>query len=839
MSNMQLYDYQLEMKRRIDAAFESYQSVMVQMPTGTGKTCLLAFCVYDWLRLHKGDVWIVTHRRELVAQIEQTIAAVMGKVAVGAGMAQTEGFRLHVKVYSIQWLARHYKVLAAPGVMVIDEAHHALAASYAEVMNAFPEVKKLGLTATPCRLNRQGFRHLFEVLLQSWSYDKFIAEGRLSLYDYMSVRPDSEEQRVVCGLRKRAADGDFSLEEMREKLDVRPSIERLCHTVQQYACGKKGIVYAIDIAHANHVADYYCAHGINALAISARTPAGERDRAVEDFRRGKIDVLVNVDLFGEGFDCPDVEFIQLARPTLSLAKYLQQVGRGMRVYEGKKYCLILDNVGLYRLFGLPSDERDWQAMFDGRMAGKADVMQVRSALDMGALTSRAKADDMLADAERTEMVMVLTHDGHRYDLNLTYGYKVVSGTDGLQGVVDAQGHEVLPCTYNKIELAAHGMAHLHSRRKLERERPWIDLRNGVRFVRQPEVVRCEWLEFVTADGVRLYPRVQTRLMTEADFVTRDALVHGIEDGLRFRQYYIPPSAVPQLYRFADRMDGCALFEVQDGHCYIKKGYGAKLVPVTLDEWKNEKAVWAKQVEDFEHKAQLFSKTCMFACPIMVDVSAGYRLADYHEPLDVRVVRNGAHGYSAMVRDVQTGRWRSNGSYAEVGQQAYGLRVVRNREGKYLLRTQYFERLDAHVDPKFDYAELLDDAYLHVRDNGAEYYVDLESRVCFETKPELVEIGCVKFQRVGNLYLPFDYRLSGVTPYRRGEIVGGMGICFVGKRLVVIDGYDTAYVIKRCYADGKRFVVSSAVQNKTFELYYNGKDGPELKRCVEASKVAHW
>lgn len=136
-------------------------------------------------------------------------------------------------------------------------------------------------------------------------------------------------------IEKRAADGDFSLREMREKLDVRPSIERLCHTVQQYAHGKKGIVYAIDIDHANHVADYYCAHGIKALAISARTPADERNRAVERFKQGQIDVLVNVDLFGEGFDCPDVEFIQLARPTLSLAKYLQQVGRGMRVYEGK------------------------------------------------------------------------------------------------------------------------------------------------------------------------------------------------------------------------------------------------------------------------------------------------------------------------------------------------------------------------------------------------------------------------------------------------------------------------------------------------------------------------
>mgnify|MGYP002660255674 FL=1 len=707
MKEIRLYDYQAEMKERIDTAFRSYQSVMVQMPTGTGKTVLLSEIVRSEEQSVKNRwVWIVVHRRELVEQIMGTLDIMLSSPSSTPDTTYSllsENSR--IKVMSIQWLSRHYQEMKErPSLIVIDEAHHAVAKTYAEVMNAYPEAKKLGLTATPCRLNCRGFGHLFEVLLQSWSYNKFIANGRLSLYDYMSVRPDSEEQKVVCGLKKRAADGDFSLREMREKLDVRPSIERLCHTVQQYAYGKKGIVYAIDIAHANHVADYYCAHGIKALAISARTPADERNRAVERFKQGQIDVLVNVDLFGEGFDCPDVEFIQLARPTLSLAKYLQQVGRGMRVYEGKKYCLILDNVGVYRLFGLPSDDRDWQAMFDGRVAGKADVRQARSVLDMGILTSRSKtADVMFTDAKRTEMVVVMTHDGHRYDLNLDYGYKLVRGMDGRQGIVDAQGNEVLPCTYSKIELTAHGLARLHSRRNSDRERPWIDLKNGVRFVRQPKVVRCEWFEFATADGVRLYPRVQTRWLTETDFVTHDALQRGVEDGLRFRQYYISPSAVPQLYRLVDRMDGYALFEAHDGHYYYKKDYSTNLMPMEWAEWKIKKDQWTRRKESFEQKARHFRETCMFAYPVMADVSAGYRLADYREPLDVRIVRNGATGYNTLVRDERTARWRPAGSYTAVGQQAYGVRVVTNWEGKYLLRTQYFERFDAHVDHKFLYA----------------------------------------------------------------------------------------------------------------------------------------
>ena len=139
----------------------------------------------------------------------------------------------------------------------------------------------------------------------------------------------------------------------------------------------KGIVYAIDIAHAEHIAEYYREQGVNALALSSKTDMKERKEAVEAFRASSvivhhqllkdkpIQVLVSVDLFSEGFDCPDVEFIQIARPTLSLAKYLQMIGRGLRPNKGKEWCTIIDNVGMYRRFGLPSGERDWGMFFEG------------------------------------------------------------------------------------------------------------------------------------------------------------------------------------------------------------------------------------------------------------------------------------------------------------------------------------------------------------------------------------------------------------------------------------------------------------------------------------------
>lgn len=358
-----LRDYQIEMKTRLMEAWKAHRSVMVQMPTGTGKTHLLASVVSEFVSSAGSGVWLIAHRRELVAQMEETLAK------YGIRREDTP-----VRVMSVQWLSRHWNEAGdAPGLIVIDEAHHALAASYTEMWKRYPAAKKLGVTATPCRLNRRGFTELFEVLVTSWSIAEFIEKGVLSVFDYVSIRPGSEERRLIDGLEKRGADGDYQVKEMDAVLNRRPGIERLYRSVRQFASGKKGMVYAISIEHARRIAEYYSRRGVNAVAVDSKTPAMERKRMVEEFRHGKIEVLVNVDVFSEGFDCPDVEFVQLARPTLSLAKYLQQVGRGLRRSEGKEACMLIDNVGLYRIFGLPTQRWNWDAMFRGRMAGKGSL----------------------------------------------------------------------------------------------------------------------------------------------------------------------------------------------------------------------------------------------------------------------------------------------------------------------------------------------------------------------------------------------------------------------------------------------------------------------------------
>ena len=372
-----LRDYQQEMKLRLFKEWEFHRSVMVQMPTGTGKTHLLAAVVKEFL-CGGGvgmRVWIVAHRRELVEQIEETVARYgMGKEPdksakngrTGKDSMPEESGR--VRVFSIQWLSRNRKIMdGQPDLIVIDEAHHALAETYRELWKRYPEARKLGMTATPCRLNRKGFTDLFDTLITSWSIAEFIGRGWLSSFDYVSIRANSREQRLVDSLKKRGADGDYQVKEMNAVLNRETGIRQLYESVRRYAAGKKGIVYAVSIAHARQIAAYYSLHGVESVAIDSRTPALERKELVEDFRRGRIKILVNVDIFSEGFDCPDVEFVQLARPTLSLAKYLQQVGRGLRKSIAKESCILIDNVGLHRIFGLPVRERDWEAMFEGRM----------------------------------------------------------------------------------------------------------------------------------------------------------------------------------------------------------------------------------------------------------------------------------------------------------------------------------------------------------------------------------------------------------------------------------------------------------------------------------------
>ena len=549
-------------------------------------------------------------------------------------------FNVPIKAVSIQWLAKHYdEIEEEPGMIVIDEAHHALAKTYKEMWERFPNAKFLGLTATPCRLNGKGFTDLFDVLVQSWSVPEFISKGRLATYDFVSIKSDGVTQRLIDSLQKRGADGDYQNKEMDMLLNKKPSIERLYRSLEEFGKDRKGIVYAINISHANAIAEFYREHGIAAVAIGSKTPSSLRKELIERFKSSNlsfsnhpsmvfippsvppfpgdrnplskegnlsnhpvplskegstafpkplspqgtgdvtalrcseplrsmvggpskvspdflsagaskevskvspdcagwdrlgatclraadrlgatclgatdgvadelapIQVLVNVDIFSEGFDCPDVEFVQLARPTLSLAKYLQMVGRGLRVAKGKKNCLIIDNVGLYRVFGLPSQVWNWNAMFEGKLkvGKKKETSKERDFFLM-----YGKQETMPVGQD-SEMMMVMSHEElmqsllYREFVDCNDDFAIVKLNDGKMTVVNRQGEQVIePGNYYEMKFLRGNILSYRPRRKTVcyydlLARVVID--EDIHEKDAPEVITINKWEFVEYNGL--------------------------------------------------------------------------------------------------------------------------------------------------------------------------------------------------------------------------------------------------------------------------------------------------------------------------------------------------
>lgn len=571
MKKIELFDYQEDMKARIEKALCLHRSVMAQMPTGTGKTYLLTAVIDSFVRANpKAKVWIVAHRRELVSQIDETVRKFHSYSSATSSLLSS------VKAMSIQWLMRHYdEIEEEPGLIVIDEAHHALAKTYKEMWERFPKAKFLGLTATPCRLNGKGFTDLFDVLVQSWGVPEFISKGRLATYDFVSIKSDGVTQRLIDSLQKRGADGDYQNKEMDMLLNKKPSIERLYRSLEEYGKDRKGIVYAINISHAQKITKLYQEHGVKAIAIDSKTPATERQQDIEAFKKGDIQVLVNVDIFSEGFDCPDVEFVQLARPTLSLAKYLQMVGRGLRVAKGKKNCVIIDNVGLYRVFGLPSQVWNWNAMFEGKLkvGKKKETAKEREFFLM------SKVQDCIQIHPDSEMMMVMSHEEllqtiqYREFVDSKGEFAIIKLPDGKMTVVNRQGEQVLePGDYYDMKLLDGNILFYRPRRKAKcyydlLAKAVID--DGTNVAGAPQVVNIKGWEFIEYNDIFM-ARTQEEFSLPYRPSQYDFLNYGYYMIFRFR----PSAPGCQVWYYCEGSEGKMRMSNEESRnvCFLRNDY---------------------------------------------------------------------------------------------------------------------------------------------------------------------------------------------------------------------------------------------------------------------------
>lgn len=571
MKKIELFDYQEDMKARIEKALCLHRSVMAQMPTGTGKTYLLTAVIDSFVSNNPMEkVWIVAHRRELVSQIDETVRKFHSYSSATSSLLSS------VKAMSIQWLMRHYdEIEEEPGLIVIDEAHHALAKTYKEMWERFPKAKFLGLTATPCRLNGKGFTDLFDVLVQSWDVPEFISKGRLATYDFVSIKSDGVTQRLIDSLQKRGADGDYQNKEMDMLLNKKPSIERLYRSLEEYGKDRKGIVYAINISHAQKITKLYQEHGVKAIAIDSKTPATERQQDIEAFKKGDIQVLVNVDIFSEGFDCPDVEFVQLARPTLSLAKYLQMVGRGLRVAKGKKNCVIIDNVGLYRVFGLPSQVWNWNAMFEGKLkvGKKKETAKEREFFLM------SKVQDCFPIHPESEMMMVMSHEEllqtiqYREFVDSKGEFAIIKLPDGKMTVVNRQGEQILePGDYYDMKLLDGNILFYRPRRKAKcyydlLAKAVID--DGTNVAGAPQVVNIKGWEFIEYNDIFM-SRTQEEFSLPYRPSQYDFLNYGYYMIFRFR----PSAPGCQVWYYCEGNEGKMRMSNEESRnvCFLRNDY---------------------------------------------------------------------------------------------------------------------------------------------------------------------------------------------------------------------------------------------------------------------------
>lgn len=283
-------------------------------------------------------VLFLVHRQELCDQIARTFTG------WGVDMSRTD-------VMMVQTATRRLDKLAPPGLIITDEAHHATADTYTRIYSYFPDVPRVGFTATPIRLGQGGLGAVFDVLIPSVTTKWLIENHYLAPYKYYSYRLAD-----TSGLHVRA--GDYIKSEVHGLMEKAAIYGDTVDTYRRLGQNKQTIVYCASITASKATAEAFRRAGYAAVHLDGETPEAERADAVERFRRGSLRILCNVDLFGEGFDVPDCGCVILLRPTKSLSLFIQQSMRSMRYREGKE-ALIIDHVCNVFTHGLPDDPREW------------------------------------------------------------------------------------------------------------------------------------------------------------------------------------------------------------------------------------------------------------------------------------------------------------------------------------------------------------------------------------------------------------------------------------------------------------------------------------------------
>lgn len=393
---MKLRKYQSDLKDSIYREWSNgSRAVCAVSPTGSGKTVLMGSVAKD----QSSPGVVIAHRTELVSQI----SLAMGRFGIPHKIIASTSTVSFCIQQQIKELGRKYhderatvtvaavdtlnaragsltQMFADQRWWMMDETHHLLSNNkWGRVVSLMPNAVGLGVTATPLRADRKSLHvdqgGVFDTMVVGPSMRDLIDAG--SLCDYRIFAPP---QSIDLSDVKIGSTGDYSQPGLRQAAHKSKVVGDVVTHYLRLANGMRGITFVVDVEQANELATAFNEAGVPAMSVSAKTPDAVRQAAVDKFRRGIVLQLVNVDLFGEGFDVPAVEVVSMARPTMSYGLYVQQFGRALRTMDGKKQGIIIDHVGNVVRHGLPDAPRQWSLRADERgkrgSSNDTPVMQV-------------------------------------------------------------------------------------------------------------------------------------------------------------------------------------------------------------------------------------------------------------------------------------------------------------------------------------------------------------------------------------------------------------------------------------------------------------------------------
>ena len=350
---IELRPYQLTAVEQIRQAYriDGHRSVLFVLPTGGGKTVIFSHIAEQAVR--KGNrICVLVHRQELLRQASASLTALgvrHGLIAANRSMDLSQP----VQVASVQTLARRLHKLPAGlfQLLVIDEAHHSNAGTWAKVLQHFGSARVLGVTATPCRSDGRGLNEWYSHLVLGPTPAELTEQGFLAAARVLAPPGPS-----MLGLRKRM--GDYDLNQAGQILQAGQAMGDCLTHYRRYLDGQTAIAFCCSIAHAEAVAELFNRHGVAAASIDGTMDSSTREQLLSDLGAGRLKVLTSCQLIGEGVDVPSVAGCIVLRPTQSVSLHLQMIGRCLRPQPGKT-AVILDHVGNTQRLGHHLEEREW------------------------------------------------------------------------------------------------------------------------------------------------------------------------------------------------------------------------------------------------------------------------------------------------------------------------------------------------------------------------------------------------------------------------------------------------------------------------------------------------